>query len=68
MNRLRQFCIVVVLTFLLGFSAFAGEMSTGIVSHPPPHQTLAEGDMAPGYVDPVTEFGLSILQSLLSLF
>ena len=68
MDRLRQFCAVVVLTFVLSFSAFAGEMATGAVSEPPSEQTSVTGEMATGCVDPVTEFGLTILQSLLSLF
>jgi hypothetical protein len=83
MNRLRQFCIVVVLTFALNFSAFAGEMATGVVQPPPPPPPQAAsvmGEMATGVtatdeesaetsvVDPVTAFTLDILQSLLSLF
>jgi hypothetical protein len=83
MNRLHQFCGVVVLTFALSFSTFAGEMATGALPPPPPPppQTASVmGDMQCGftatneestetsYVDPVTEFTLNILQGLLSLF
>ena len=67
MKRLRHFCVASVLTFTLTFSAIAGEIECGVVASPPP-QSSATGDIHTGYVDPVTEFGLSFLQSLLSLF
>ncbi len=82
MNRLRQFCVVVVLTFALNFSAFAGEMATGVVQPPPPppQSTSVMGDINCGvtatnetvtetsFVDPVTALTLNIVQGLLSLF
>jgi hypothetical protein len=82
MNRLRQFCAATVLTLVLVFTVFAGDMATGYVQPPPQQQQSAfSGDMATGdtatnltpitgatYIDPVTGHALSILQSLLSLF
>jgi hypothetical protein len=83
MKNLRQFCIVVVLTFALTLSAFAGDMSCpGITDPPPPQQSSATGDIScpgatatgeistPGMValDPVTEAALSLLNSILSLY
>ena len=67
MKHLRHFSVVTILTFMLTLSAFAGDMECGVVASPP-HQASVTGDMATGYVDPVTEFTLNVLQSLLSMF
>jgi hypothetical protein len=80
MNRLRQFCAATVLTLMLVFTVFAGDMATGYIQ-PPPQESAVSGDMATGdtdptltsittdpYIDPVTRHALSLLQSLLSLF
>jgi hypothetical protein len=82
MNRLRQFCATTILMFTLIFPTFAGEIATGVTQSSPPQQTESvTGEIATGIMatndtpntettsfDPVTEFGLSILQSLLALF
>lgn len=78
MKRIQRLIATFVLTLALAFSAVAGDMPTpGIVEPPPPPSTAVRGDMpCPGVeatsstsgIDPVTEFTLSLLQSLLSLF
>lgn len=81
MNRLRQFCAATVLTLMLVFAVFAGEIATGVIPPPPPPQhTAIMGGIATGvtisdessietaFVDPVTMFTLNILQSVLALF
>jgi len=80
MNRVRQFCAATVLTLVLTFAVFAGDMATGYVQTPP-QQSAVAGDMATGdtatdeissakpiSIDPVTGLALNILQSLLTLF
>ena len=81
MKHLRQCCAAAVLTFALAFSAFSGEMECGAVSPPPNPPASITGDMATGitaadgrsstestFADPVMDFTLNILQSVLSLF
>jgi hypothetical protein len=83
MKHLRQLCAVAVLTFALTLSAFAGDIHTGDIPPPPPIDPSKSimGDMATGitavdgrssteatFADPVTDFTLNILQSVLSLF
>jgi hypothetical protein len=79
MKTLRRLCATLVLILVLALSAFAGDMSTTVVSSPPPTEqamtqgdmsTTVAGDMTTGVIaiDPVTEITLSLLQSLLSLF
>jgi len=79
MKTLQRLCAVFVLTLALTMSAFAGDISTSVVSQPPsPESQTIQGDMTTGYtgemstgvtsIDPVTEAALSLLQSLLSLF
>jgi hypothetical protein len=83
MKKLQQFCPVVVLTLVLTFSAFGGDISIpGATSPTPPPPSSVAGDMGtpgatatgeiqfPGVVklDPVTEAALSLLQSILFLF
>ncbi|HEY0380514.1 MAG TPA: hypothetical protein VGC87_26610 [Pyrinomonadaceae bacterium] len=83
MRKIQQFFAVVVLTFALALSAFAGEISCpGITSSPSSQQTSIAGDIGtpgssatgdiqfPGVdaLDPATEAALSLLQGLLSLF
>jgi hypothetical protein len=78
MRTLRQLCAASVLTLMLALSAFAGEMTTTIVSQPPPPSTsqgTAEGQMTIGSTGrietPVTNSAvqavLALVQSALSL-
>jgi hypothetical protein len=80
MRTLRQLCAASVLTLMLALSAFAGEMTTTIVSQPPPSSTsqaTAEGQMttgsagrieAPGTAtDSAVQAVLALVQSALSL-
>jgi hypothetical protein len=78
MKTLRRLCAVFVLGLALSLSAFAGEMSTSVVSPPPPPSQSITGEMLGGVTgntstgltatDPATDVFLSLLQSLLSLF
>lgn len=81
MKPLRQLCAIAVLTFVLASSAFAGDIQCGVVDPPPNPPASVMGDMATGitatdrtssaetaFVDPVTDFTLDILRSVLSLF
>ena len=84
MTNLRRLCAVVVLTVVLSFSAFGGEILTpGIAQTPQSNTTttitsatsetcnLEPGEiLTPGSsaLDPVTESALSLLQSLFSIF
>jgi putative hemolysin len=80
MKNLRQLCAVAVLTLMLAFSAYAGEMSYPVVP-PPPQQQMAAGEMdfpitatgeamsgeATG-VDLWTGVALTLMRSALSVF
>ena len=81
MKHLRQFCAIAVLTFALASSTFAGDIQCGVVEPSPNSQASMTGEMATGitatdrtssaetaFVDPVTDFTLDILRSVLSLF
>jgi hypothetical protein len=75
MKTIRQICATIVLITVLAFSAFAGEMSTGIATPPPPTQqgemsTTVSGQMDTGITttDTATEIALNLLPSLLALF
>ncbi|HEV7376894.1 MAG TPA: hypothetical protein VGN95_19415 [Pyrinomonadaceae bacterium] len=81
MKPLRQLCAIAVLTFTLASFAFAGDIQCGVVDPPPNPPASVMGDMATGitaadgrsstestFADPVTDFTLDILQSVLSLF
>jgi hypothetical protein len=81
MKHLRQLCATGVLTCSLALSAFAGDIHCGDVPPPPDPPASVMGNMATGitatdrtssaedaFADPVTEFTLNILQSVLSLF
>jgi hypothetical protein len=78
MKTLRRFSATLVLTLALALAAFAGDMSTSVVSPPPPaSQMTAQGDMSTSLTgdmstsitttDPATDI-FNLLQSLLSLF
>ena len=76
MKRIQRLMATFVLTMALALSAAAGDMP-GPGIHLPPPSTEATGNMpGPGVdttdftsgIDPVTEFTLTLLQSLLSLF
>lgn len=83
MKKLQQLCAVVILTFVLSFSALAGDMGCpgAVAPPPPPVQTSLTGDMGcPGVVDtnstqtsnttvvdPITQAALDLLTSALSL-
>ena len=76
MKHLRQLCAVAVLMFALASSAFAGNMECGVVAPPPNPPVSVMGDTATNgmlstetaFADPVADFTLNILQSVLSLF
>ena len=81
MKPLRQLCATAVLTFALAFSSFAGTIDCGAVDPPPDPPASVTGDIDCGFmatngasstenafVDPVTEFTLNMLQTVLSLF
>jgi hypothetical protein len=80
MKSLRHFCAITVLTFTLTLSAFAGTIECGTVPPPPSTQTATRNDLTTGItvidegsaetatIDPLTEFTLSILQTMLALF
>jgi hypothetical protein len=80
MKTLRRICTAFSLTLVLTLSAFAGDISTGIIATPPPpdSQALATGEMSTTVtgeistsvtaMDPVTEVALNLLQNLPPLF
>ena len=77
MRKFRQPFAAAVLTLLLTFSTFAGDIQIPGIQTEPPAVTgqmdtpSTTGDMtAPGAVslDPLTEAALSLLQSVLSIF
>ena len=81
MKTLRQFCAASVLTLSLACSVFAGDITTGVTSTPPPPATLEgqldtpslQGQMSTTVSDEAAEeslFGaaMSLLQGALSLF
>jgi Spy/CpxP family protein refolding chaperone len=80
MTTLRRLCAAFVLALALALPAFAGDMSTSVVSPPPPpeSQVTMQGQMDTGVAgetpnnitgtDPTTDLFLSLLQSLLALF
>jgi hypothetical protein len=81
MKHLRQLCAAAVLTLMLAFSAFAGNIECGAVPPPPDPPASVTGDIHCGvtatdrtssdeaaFVDPATDFTLNILRSVLSLF
>jgi hypothetical protein len=81
MKNLQRFCATVVLTLVLAFSAFAGDILIPGATNPPSRQqssitgdisipgATATGDISfPGAVDPVTEAVLSLAQGLMLLF
>jgi hypothetical protein len=81
MKHLRQLCAIAVLTFALASSTFAGQIDCGVVDPPPNPPASVTGDMQCGFMttnemataedtfaDPVTDFTLNILQSVLSVF
>jgi hypothetical protein len=82
MKHPRQLCVIVVLTFVLASSAFAGQIDCGDFPPPPPNPSASVmGDIQSGFmatnetsgtetafIDPVTDVTLNILQSVLSIF
>jgi len=72
MNWVRRTCATILLTVVLAASpALAGDMPGGVTSPSPSSDASLTGEMPQGLtsaIDPVTEFTLSLLQSLLSLF
>ncbi|HEX8844946.1 MAG TPA: hypothetical protein VF791_09900 [Pyrinomonadaceae bacterium] len=77
-TTLRKTLAALVLTLTIALSAFAGEMPCPGVIDPPQNATVIEQEITgitdamscPGAttLDPVTEFTLSLLQSVLSIF
>ncbi len=72
MNRVRLLCVTTLLAVVLAASpALAGDMPMGITSSSPSSEASVTGNMPQGVtsvIDPVTEFMLNLLQSVLSLF
>lgn len=72
MNRVRRLCATTLLTVVLAASpALAGEMPQGLTSSSPSSEASVTGEMPQGFtstIDPVTEFALALVQSLLALF
>lgn len=82
MKCLRKLCAVVALTFVFSLTAFAGDMSCGVTSSPPPQQpqAMTAGDINCGIsatddttgsetvVSPVTEIALGLIQNVLAIF
>lgn len=77
MKSLQRLLTVVVLTFTFTLPAFAGDMDCPVVPPPPPRmaqsdiQMLPTGEATSGEtlaIAPMTEIGLSLLQSVLALF
>jgi hypothetical protein len=73
MKNFRKFFATTVLTLVVAFPAFAGEiLLPGVIDQPPPPpQSAVTGNIqTPGVsaLDPVTETALSLLQSILSIF
>jgi hypothetical protein len=77
MKSLQRLFTVVVLTFTFALPAFAGDMDCPIVPPPPPRMVQSEiqvqptGEAVSGEtlaIDPMTEIGLSVLQTVLALF
>ena len=81
MKHMRHFCVASILTFAITFSAFAGDIHCGVISEPPPQESMSADELATGIttpnetsslevisVDPMADFTLNILQSVLALF
>jgi hypothetical protein len=83
MKNLRQLCAITALTFALASSTFAGQIDCGEIPPPPPppqetssvmgtidYFTAINGTQSAetASINPVTEFTLNILQSMLALF
>ena len=77
MKTLQRLFVVVVLTFTFAMPAFAGDMDCPIVPPPPPRMAQGDIQIPPTseatssetvVSDPMTEIGLSLLQSVLALF
>ncbi|MDT4955375.1 MAG: hypothetical protein QOJ02_3513 [Acidobacteriota bacterium] len=82
MKHPPQLCVIIVLTFALASSAFAGQIDCGDFPPPPPNPSASvTGDIHSGFmttnetsgtettfIDPVTDVTLNILQSVLSIF
>jgi hypothetical protein len=70
MNKLRNFCAGLILTLALTVPTFAGNIECpGVVDPPPPPAESVTGEIPNGVesTDPVTEFLLSVLGSILPL-
>jgi hypothetical protein len=80
MRKLKQLCIAAVLSLVLSFTTFAGDMQTpGITNPPPTDQSTSTGDMSTSDVtsdgtssgdmkatDSVTEITLYLFDSIVS--
>jgi hypothetical protein len=80
MRTFRQLCAAFVLTLTLALSAFAGDISTTVVSQPPPStsqaamtqgdiSTTVTGEISTGVTatDSATEFVLNLILGVFSL-
>ena len=80
MRTFRQLCAASVLTLSLAVSAFAGDISTTVVSQPPPStsqsattqgdiSTTVAGDISTGVTatDSTTEFVVNLILGMFSL-
>ena len=83
MKNVRQVCAALSLTILLSLSTFGGEIGCpGVIAEPPPAPTATAGDVGPPFIiatgdvstpgaaalEPLSEFTLSLLRSVLFLF
>lgn len=64
MRSFRQQCAALVLACVFAVSTFAGEMSAGVTSEPPPSVPQTNGEMSAGFTDTV----LTLLEGVLSAF
>jgi hypothetical protein len=78
MKNIRQLCATVALTLIFAFHTYAGQMETLIVTPPPPPSVTTDGQIGTGFADhstndsseavnPIMQFTLNVLQSVLSL-
>lgn len=65
MNCFRQLCAVSMMSLMMAFSAFAGQMSCPVASPSPPTDlTVVAGDLGTS----IAEITLNLMQGVLALF
>ena len=78
MKKLQQLCMAGVFTLVLTTATFAGDISTGGFTQPPPppaSSATTPGDIQTGGIqspqaisDSVTDIALNLLQTMLAMF